>query len=509
MSKEEYISNLKVELQGFEEDLVQEIVTDYEERFIVGVENGKTEEQVIEELGSVEELVMELKELQSLDTSFVADWKIGEKKSSILENEANQIEQNIEEDVVEEEKQNEKTEQTKEYNSSWNWNVSFENLMKNVGKVVERAVKKAEEAMEQAELYVEEAKRKHFEENSTVFESNEKESDGIHNVEQLGESDETCRKVVIDAGIGDVKIQRTNESTVKAVCHYYSYKTAMSYPFYTKQQEDIFYLGVHKVEDTKSGFFQFQLAPAVKIEVFLPETIQEVEVTTSSGDVEGKEVIFGDLKLRSSSGDIKLKQVTGDSYFIETMSGDVTVRDSTANKAELIVKSGDCEFFNMKAGTISVSSKSGDLEIDGLQAETVILSTMSGDQEMNHLQVQELKATTASGDIEVENSVGKSIIQSSASGDIDVNADFKEYNLQSKSGDINVVNHYDATICVASISGDVTVEMFQTEENYQVEMSSVSGKCHVSGDYKKETTNEVYRMEVKSISGDVFVRFRG
>ncbi len=505
MSKEEYISSLKVALQGFEEDLIQEIVTDYEERFIVGIENGKTEEQIITELGSVEQLVMELKELQSFDTSSLTDWKIGKKKSNTLENKINQTEEYREEDIVEE--HNEKTEQTKKDTENFDWN--FENLMKNVGKVVERAVKKAEEAMERAELYVKVAKRKHFEDNSTIFEDMEKESDGTYSITQFGESKGICHKIVIDAGIGDVKIQKTNESVVKVECHYYSHKTAMAYPFYTKQQEDVFYIGIHKVEDTKSGFFQFQLAPAVKIEVFLPETIQEVEVTTSSGDVEGKEVIFGDLKLRSSSGDIKLKQVTGDSYFIETMSGDVTVRDSTANKAEIIVKSGDCEFFNMKADTISVSSKSGNLEIDGLQAETVILSTMSGDQEMNHLQVQELKATTASGDIEVENSVGKSIIQSSASGDIDVNADFKEYNLQSKSGDINVINHYDATICVASISGDVTVEMFQTEENYQVEMSSVSGECHVSGDYKKETTNEVYRMEVKSISGDVFVRFRG
>ena len=122
MSKEEYINNLKVALQGFEEDLVQEIVTDYEERFIVGVENGKTEEQIITELGSVEQLVMELKELQSFDTSSVTDCKIGKKKSNTLEDNINQTE----EDIVEE--QDEKTEQTKKDNGNFDWN--FENLMK-------------------------------------------------------------------------------------------------------------------------------------------------------------------------------------------------------------------------------------------------------------------------------------------------------------------------------------------------------------------------------------------
>ena len=85
MSKEEYISSLKVSLRGFEEDLVQEIVTDYEERFAVGVEKGKTEEQVIVELGSIEELVMELRELQSLNTDSFANWNIGEKKVNTKE----------------------------------------------------------------------------------------------------------------------------------------------------------------------------------------------------------------------------------------------------------------------------------------------------------------------------------------------------------------------------------------------------------------------------------------
>lgn len=508
MSKEEYISSLKVALQGFEEDLVQEIVTDYEERFAVGVEKGKTEEQIIAELGSIEELVMELKELQSLNTSSVADWNIGEKKVSTKE--IKETEQNVEEQQ-EQQEQKEKTEQNK---NNWKENASFydsfEILMRNVGKVVENVVKKAEEAVEQVEAYMEETKRKHFyEETGTSFEGAEKESDGTHNVEQSGEADETCRKVIIDAGIADVKIQRTNESVVKGVCHYYSYKTAMSYPFYTKQQGDIFYLGIHKVEDTKSGFFQFQLAPAVKIEVFIPETIQEIEVLTSSGDVELQEVVLGDLKLRSSSGDIKIAQFTVETCSVETMSGDVTIRDSKAKKAEIAVKSGDCEFFNVQMDTLSASSKSGDLAIDGLRTQTATLSTMSGDQATKHLQVEELKVATASGDIAVTDCECKKMLQSSASGDITINADCKEYYVQSKSGDISLISRYDANAYISTTSGDITLDMLETVGNYQVEMSSVSGECHVSGNEKKETAEDSYKMEVKSISGDVFVRFRG
>ncbi len=505
MSKEEYISSLKLALQGFEEDLVQEIVTDYEERFVVGLEQGKTEEQIIVELGSIEELVMELKELQSLDTASMANWNIGEKKTSTKEKE-----QTIEEDVVKEQ-QKEKTEQ----NNSNNWKEtasfydSFEILMRNVGKVVENVVKKAEEAVEQVEAYMEETKKKHFsEENKSAFESAEKEPDGTHNVEQSGESDETCKKVVIDAGIADVKIRRSEEKVVKGVCHYCSYKTAMSYPFYTKQQEDIFYLGVHKVEDTKSGFFQFQFAPAIEIEVVIPQGIEEIEVVSSSGDVKLQEVEAGILKLRSSSGDIKITQFMGEASSIETMSGDIEIKDSNSKKSEIAVKSGDCALFNVQANTISASSMSGDLEIDGLCAETATFSTMSGDQEIKYVRVTELKATTASGDIAILDCVAQKMIQSSASGDIKINANCKEYQLQSKSGDISLINHSDANVFINSISGDVTLDMLEIVESYKVKTSSVFGDCHVSGNDREETAEAICNVEVKSISGDIFVRFR-
>ena len=242
MGKEEYISSLKVALQGFEEDLVQEILTDYEERFIVGLEQGKTEEQIITDLSSIEELVMELKELQSLDTDSMANWNIGEKKITVEE--TKESEQTMEQDMAEEQpKENTKQDNNNHWKETASFYDSFEFLMRNVGKVVENVVKKAEEAVEQVEAYMEETKKRFSEETKSAFEGTEKESEGTHSVEQSGESDEFCKKVVIDAGIADVTIRRSEETIVKGVCQYCSYKTAMSYPFYTKQQEDIFYLG--------------------------------------------------------------------------------------------------------------------------------------------------------------------------------------------------------------------------------------------------------------------------
>ena len=89
MNKEAYMSSLKTALTGFEEDLVQEIVADYEERFRVGAAQGKTEEQIVAELGSVEGLVEELSEMQGITQEKRTDRTqegTGDTKKDILDN---------------------------------------------------------------------------------------------------------------------------------------------------------------------------------------------------------------------------------------------------------------------------------------------------------------------------------------------------------------------------------------------------------------------------------------
>ena len=63
MNKSEYLSNLKEALKDTDESTMEEIVSDYEEHFQVGMEYGKSEQQICEELGSIEDLVEEIKEV--------------------------------------------------------------------------------------------------------------------------------------------------------------------------------------------------------------------------------------------------------------------------------------------------------------------------------------------------------------------------------------------------------------------------------------------------------------
>ena len=83
MNKQEYMYNLFEALRPFDEDVRNEIISDYEEHFADGLASGKTEEQIVEELGSIDELIAELKDLKgknkkgfdfdSMDISKAAD----------------------------------------------------------------------------------------------------------------------------------------------------------------------------------------------------------------------------------------------------------------------------------------------------------------------------------------------------------------------------------------------------------------------------------------------------
>ncbi len=52
MRKSEYLDLLRFYLQKFPKEVIDDIIQDYEEHFAIGIDHGKTEEEIAEELGS-------------------------------------------------------------------------------------------------------------------------------------------------------------------------------------------------------------------------------------------------------------------------------------------------------------------------------------------------------------------------------------------------------------------------------------------------------------------------
>lgn len=62
MTKQEYMAKLQEKLERFGRELQEEILEDYRQHFAEGANEGKSEEEIIEELGNIEEMIRELAE---------------------------------------------------------------------------------------------------------------------------------------------------------------------------------------------------------------------------------------------------------------------------------------------------------------------------------------------------------------------------------------------------------------------------------------------------------------
>lgn len=508
MKREEYMGALKSALTGFDEELVQEIVNDYEERFRVGLEKGKTEEQIVQELGSIKDLVDELGEMQQ-GAETVRPFK------ETVTGEDDKVK--TEEDAQENSNANQKG----TYYQEKSFAETFDAAMKKFGKVFDTVMKEAgkviEDAAEQIEYHFEEAKKNHYytynSDGTNTYEGSEKDMEGEPNVEQSGTGTTGCKKVVVDADFADIKVRTTKDTEPRAVCHYYSHKTAMLFPFYAKQEGDTFYVGIRRNQDTekKSGFFQFSMSPSIEIELFLPEGVILVEAGSSSGDMEWNEVSVEEVVLRTKSGDVSANYLVCDRIRMETMSGDISLVKTVSKNTTIATKSGDCSVDRLDgvdgvAGLV-VRTANGDADVKSIQAATVEISTASGDISADAVQGVSAKFSTASGDVDINDCHGEMLEANTASGDIEVKADYKKYSVKSQSGEVTLESRYDADVIAHSTSGDVNIHVLEAMETYQVSMHSVSGECNTQGQTKSESSVPTRNIEAKTISGDINVRF--
>ena len=77
MTKSEYMKMLEIQLGKFSESVRQEILEDYENHFAEAMSQGKTEEEIIEELGDIQDMIDEIPDEDLSEIAFfIQDMRI-------------------------------------------------------------------------------------------------------------------------------------------------------------------------------------------------------------------------------------------------------------------------------------------------------------------------------------------------------------------------------------------------------------------------------------------------
>jgi len=188
---------------------------------------------------------------------------------------------------------------------------------------------------------------------------------------------------------------------------------------------------------------------APRVSIYLPpQEYKDFKLNLSGGDVYvPSKISFENVNIKTTSADIQFYGEATGSLSLESTSGDITISDT-----------------NLNLNKVSLKTTSGDIKANGITASSDInIKTASGDVEANSIIASsEIKIKTTSGDIEFASIDAPRIDLEAVSGDIEGTVlTKKRINADTTSGDINVRSYDSAKeICNAStVSGDIEIKI--------------------------------------------------
>lgn len=539
MNKIEYLSALKEALKNTDESVMQEIISDYEEHFQVGLENGKSEEQICEDLGTIDDLVEDIKEVYNTD---------GKEDSKQNNNQTNT---------------NEK--KTKE----WHFNIPNIDSEK-IGNAINSALDSAGEAISKidvvelghtlkstlghatstinnfADNYLKNQGAGPFDFNKRNAEgytenvtksydaAEEQGETGKKNVsyeaEPIVEASESSQTETEDTSCG-IETGNDEKSSEEA--------EAASSVKNSEEAEAVSSIKNSEEAEATSSIKNSEEAEAVSS----VKNSEEAEATSSVKNSEEAEAISSEkiyeepeAAFEESEPDNSNQTSNGLNLVIDGICAFVTVQKSPDNKINInyvnngnerqkqmyefysyregntvyagIRRVGKSVFlFNLKLNTIminielpdnmssvNIKTASGDIKINNVNADRLIATTASGDVLINRAYTTDLRIKCSSGDISLEDINSVQLSASTMSGDVkasNVNAKFQS--LKSSSGDVKARNLIADIIDNSSLSGDIDIVNMKTNE---CKIRSTSGDIDIN-----EFT--MINADISSISGDI------
>lgn len=371
MTKQEYLVLLQEKLEIFSRELQREIMEDYEEHFAEGLAAGKTEEEIIEELGDIEDMIQELPE----------------------------EEENLQRAAVIEANQEGKPE-AQANNICYHYPCQDGRYRAIVidGLAADVTLEKSEEDS----IFV------HYESDVEADEPSkyrfcQYEKDGVLHLEvkmveafsvDIKEQDGFRGK----RGVRDRKIMFFGKTIVRFINNGGSEEIRLS----VKVPNGIPRIDLRTVSgDVEvSGIQTEQLSLVTTsgdLKLQQNKAAEEICVKTASGDVEIKELACKRLQVNTASGDVEADSVAAGEMAVQTGSGDM--RLGTVTLGDLVASTGSGDI--VETGEVrnrTIGAGSGDIVITPAgNADSIKVRTGSGDVVLNMDAISGVKATVGTG----------------------------------------------------------------------------------------------------------------
>lgn len=546
MNKTEYLSALKEALKDTDESVMEEIVLDYEEHFQIGMENGKSEEQICEELGAIDDLVKEIKEVYNTNHS--------DEKNEESNEESNE-EKNEENKSYDEQSSNK--------NKFKDWYSNFHNIDgEKLGDAINSALDTAGDAiskidvneisrtlkstLDQATSSINNFADNYLKNQGSPFDFNKRSADGYKDnvsksYDSCDETDEAGQQnFSYDAATEDASKKEPSENVQSEAANTNSEADTLNNKAESADKETE---GGSESFDSGNGSGEAVNQTEKSKDDNTDKTNKGLNLTIDGicADITVEKSTNGKINVSyENNGNERQRQMyefysykegntvyagirrVGKAVFLfnpklYSMNIYVEIPEDTGN-VNVKTASGNIRISNVNADSIIATAASGDVVIDGVYTTDFRIKVSSGDISLDDVNSVQLRAGATSGDIEANNIDTKFLSLRSSSGDIEIgNIKADIVDCSPLSGDLEIVNMKAGECKVRSSSGDIEIRDF-TMNNADV--SSISGDIRMSqvvgdglrvnsgsGDVTAEVN--VKRCHASSKSGDAEVTCNG
>ncbi len=399
MTKNEYMKMLEIQLGKFSEATRQEILEDYENHFAEAMSHGKSEEEIIRELGDIQDMIDEIPEEDITGENISeSDMYDGIQKCSTADSEGSCSGRRVISDCL-------------------------------------GTYRKIVADCKAADVIV----RQSGDDNLHVNYENDNKSDN-----QDGKSNFYQYEKDGVFYVGIKKNETTNKNItigflgfhmdIPGVRTYDSGKVTIEIPEGFKELEVVTGSGDVQLDGVAGDILTIRTASG---DIYTSRAkYQKLNVSATSGDIKLQDIEAVEIEAGATSGDASLERIVSKTLQVSTSSGDVDAQKIVADRIEARTSSGDCEF---SGRTSRYYGRSG-----------------SGDQEVEiEGRLSEAEFITGSGDIELKmkDNTGAEITASTGSGDVDV---CTRLNVESRLNGY-VVGDGSAKVSIKTGSGDADI----------------------------------------------------